>query len=106
MDWAIELSKDSKVNLIHRRDEFRGAQATIDKMNELVKSNKINLFTKYQLKSVSGKENLDSIEIVHDNKEIKNLKTDYVLGNWESSNVPWEKFTRNGERRNQGCKTS
>ena len=80
LDWAIELSKDSKVNLIHRRDEFRGAQASVDKMNELVKSNKINLFTKYQLKSVIGKENLESIEIEHDNKEIKNLKTDYVLG--------------------------
>ena len=80
MDWAIELSKDSKVNLIHRRDEFRGAQASVNKMNELVKANKINLFTKYQLKSVSGNENLDSIEIEHDNKEIKKLKTDYVLG--------------------------
>ena len=80
LDWAIELSKDSKVNLIHRSDEFRGAQATVDKMNELVKSNKINLFTKYQLKSVLGKDNLESIEIEHDNKEVKNLKTDYVLG--------------------------
>ncbi len=80
LDWAIELSRDSKVNLIHRRDEFRGAQSSVDKMNELVKNNKINLFTKYQLKSVSGNENLESIEIEHDNKEIKNLKTDYVLG--------------------------
>jgi len=44
------------------------------------KSNKINLFTKCQLKSVIGKENLESIEIEHDNKVIKNLKTDYVLG--------------------------
>ena len=80
LDWAIELSKDSKVNLIHRRDEFRGAQATVDKMNELAKSNKINLLTKYQLKSLNGNENLESIEIEHDNKETKNLKTDYVLG--------------------------
>ena len=80
LDWAIELSKDSKVNLIHRRDEFRGAQASVDKINELVKSDKINLITKYQLKGVSGKENLESIEIEHDNKEVKNLKTDYVLG--------------------------
>ena len=80
MDWAIELSKDSKVNLIHRRDEFRGAQASVDKMNELVKSTKINLFTKYQLKTINGKENLENIDIEHDNKELKNLKTDYVLG--------------------------
>ena len=80
LDWAIELSKDSKVNLIHRRDEFRGAQSTIDKMNDLAKSGKINLLTKYQLKSANGKENLESIDIIHDNKEVKNLKTDYVLG--------------------------
>ena len=33
LDWAIELSKDSKVNLIHRRDEFRGAQASVDKLS-------------------------------------------------------------------------
>ncbi len=80
LDWAIELSKDSIVNLIHRRDEFRGAQASVDKMNELAKSDKINLFTKYQLKSVKGKENLEGIEIEHDDKEVKNLETDYVLG--------------------------
>ena len=76
LDWAIELSKDSKVNLIHRRDEFRGAQATVDKVNELAKNNKINLFTKYQLKNANGKESLESIDIMHDDKEIKNLKTD------------------------------
>ena len=80
LDWAIELSKDSKVNLIHRRDEFRGAQSTVDKMNELNKNGKINLFTKYQLRNVYGKDNLENIDIEHDNKEIKNLKTDYVLG--------------------------
>jgi len=80
LDWAIELSKDSKVNLIHRRDEFRGTQTTVDKMNDLAKNGKINLFTKYQLKSANGKENLESIDVEHDNKEVKNLKTDYVLG--------------------------
>ena len=42
LDWAIELSKNCKINLIHRRDEFRAAQATVDKMQELVKSGKIN----------------------------------------------------------------
>ena len=80
LDWAIELSKDSKINLIHRRDEFRGAKSTVDKMNNLVKSGKISLFTKYQLKSTNGNKNLDSIDIEHDNKDLKNLKTDYVLG--------------------------
>ena len=80
LDWAIELSKESHVNLIHRRDEFRGAQATVDKMHALVKDGKINLFTKYQMANVHGEQTLESIDIKHDNDEIKNLKTEYVLG--------------------------
>ena len=66
--------------LIHRRDEFRGAQLSVNKVNELKESGKINLFTKYQLKSVNGKDKLENIEIISDNKEIKKLDTDYVLG--------------------------
>ena len=80
LDWAIELSKNSKVNLIHRRDEFRGAQSSVDKVHELSKSGKINLLTKYQLNKVNGSDNLESIDIKHDDGENKNLKTDYVLG--------------------------
>ena len=84
LDWAIELSKDSKVNLIHRRDEFRGAQISVNKVNELNESGKIDLFTKYQLKSVNGTNKLENIEIMSDDKEIKKLKTDYVLGFWSN----------------------
>ncbi len=80
LDWAIELSKDSIVNLIHRRDEFRGAQATVDKMYELKKAGKINLFTNYQMNNVHGNEDIESIDIKHDNSEIQSLKSDYVLG--------------------------
>ena len=80
LDWAIELSKNSKINLIHRRDEFRGAQSSVDKVKELEKEGKISLFTHYQLKNVKGSNNLESIEIEHDNKELKNIKTDYILG--------------------------
>ena len=80
LDWAVELSKNSKVNLIHRRDEFRGAQATISKMYELVKDGKINLFTKFQMASVKGNGQLESIDIKNDEDEIKNIKADYALG--------------------------
>ena len=80
LDWAIELSKNSNVNLIHRRDEFRGAQHSVDKVYELNKNGKINLFTKFQLKMVNGKDKLESIEIESDDKEIKKLETDYILG--------------------------
>ena len=80
LDWAIELSNSSKVILIHRRDDFRGMQASIDKANQLKKEAKIEIYTKYQLDSVQGKEKIKSINIKHDDKTIKEIKTDYVLG--------------------------
>ena len=58
LDWAVELSKNSKVNLIHRRDDFRGAQATVDKVKQLAKEEKINLLTKFQMISIKGKNKL------------------------------------------------
>ena len=67
-------------NLIHRRDDFRGAQATVDKVHELAKMGKINLYTKYQLLNVKGTEKLESIEIKNDDKEVKLLQTDFALG--------------------------
>ena len=80
LDWAVELSKNSKVNLIHRRDEFRGAQATVNKMHTLVKEGKISLFTKYQMTSVKGNGQLESIDIKNEKDEKKNIKADYALG--------------------------
>ena len=80
LDWAVELSKNCKVNLIHRRDEFRGAQATVDKVHELAKTGKINLLTKDQMSGVKGSDKLERIDVKHDNDETKTLETDYVLG--------------------------
>ena len=42
LDWAIELSNTSKVSLIHRRDEFRAAPASVKKIKELSEKNIIN----------------------------------------------------------------
>ena len=80
LDWAIELSKTSNVIIVHRRDEFRGAQSSIDKIKELKKNKQLEIFTQYQLASVKGVDTIDSIEIKHEDGEIKSLKADYVLG--------------------------
>jgi thioredoxin reductase (NADPH) len=80
LDWAIELSNTSKVVLIHRRDEFRGMQASIDKVNQLKSEDKIEIHTKYQLDSIKGKDKIESINIKHDDETIKEIKTDYILG--------------------------
>jgi thioredoxin reductase (NADPH) len=80
LDWAIELSNTSKVILVHRRDDFRGMQASIDKANQLKDEGRIEIYTKYQLDSVQGKDKVESINIKHDDKTVKEIKTDYVLG--------------------------
>ncbi|MDC0351446.1 NAD(P)/FAD-dependent oxidoreductase [Candidatus Pelagibacter sp.] len=80
LDWAIELSQNSKINLIHRRDGFSGAQASVDKVKQLEKAGKINLFTQFQINSIKGEDSIESVSIKHDEGEIKELKTDYVLG--------------------------
>ncbi|MDC0436179.1 NAD(P)/FAD-dependent oxidoreductase [Candidatus Pelagibacter sp.] len=80
LDWAIELSNTSKVILVHRRDEFRGMQASIDKVNQLKEEGKIEVYTKYQLDSVKGSDKIENINIKHDDNIMKEIKTDYVLG--------------------------
>ena len=42
--------------------------------------NGLNLLTKYQIINVKGTDELESIEIKHDNSETKILETDFVLG--------------------------
>ena len=80
LDWAIELSKHSKVILVHRRDEFKGAQSSVDKLKELQIQNKLEIYTQYQMSNVVGNESLENIEIKNEEGEIKSFKTDYILG--------------------------
>ena len=80
LDWAIELSNTSKVSLIHRRDEFRGAPASVRKIKELSEKNIINLFTNYSIKDVKGNGSLEGVEIKSEEGNSKILKADYVLG--------------------------
>ncbi len=80
LDWAIELSSNSEVKLIHRRDEFRGAQSSVNKVKELEKQGKVEILTQYQLSSVEGENKIKSIGIKHDDGNIKKIETNYVLG--------------------------
>ena len=80
LDWAIELSNNSKVNLIHRRDGFSGAESSVQKVKELSDQGKLNLYTKFQMDSVLGDKNIEKVKIKHDEGEIKEIKSDYVLG--------------------------
>ena len=80
LDWALELSKFSKITLIHRRNEFRGAQHTLDEIKKLEKEGKVNIKTPCQIESLEGEQNLKSIKIKFDNGKTEKIQTDVVLG--------------------------
>jgi thioredoxin reductase (NADPH) len=80
LDWAIELSNSSNIKLVHRRNEFRGAESSVNKVKELEKQGKIEILTQYQLNSVEGTNKINSLEIKHENGSIKKIETDYILG--------------------------
>ena len=80
LDWALELSKFSNINLIHRRDEFRGAPHTLSEIKKLEKEGKINIKTPCQLVSIEGNDQIKSITIKFDDGKTEKIETNVVLG--------------------------
>ena len=80
LDWALELSKFSKVTLIHRRNEFRGAQHTLSELKKLEKEGKVLIKTPCQIESLDNTKELKSITIKFDDGKIEVVQTDVLLG--------------------------
>jgi thioredoxin reductase (NADPH) len=79
LDWTLELSKFSKINLIHRRDEFRGAPHTLAEIKKLEKDGKISIKTPCQLESIEGDKDITSITIKFEDGKTEKIKTDTIL---------------------------
>ncbi len=80
LDWAIELSKFSKVVLVHRRNEFRGAEHSAEIARKLEKDGKLEIKTPFQINSIEGNKSVNAITIKSDDGKIEKINTDYVLG--------------------------
>jgi len=80
LDWTIELANiASNVTLIHRRNEFRGALDSVEKVQELKNKNKIKLITPAEVVSLMGDDKLKSVEIKTENSENITLNVDYFI---------------------------
>ena len=79
LDWALELSKFSKINLIHRRNEFRGAPHTLSEIKKLEKNGKLSIKTPCQLEALEGNEDLKSITLKYDDGKTEKINTDIIL---------------------------
>jgi len=80
LDWAIELSKFADITLVHRRNEFRGAEHSIETVQKLEKDNKLKIKKPFQLNSIEGQDKITAITLKNDNEKIEKIKTDCVLG--------------------------
>jgi thioredoxin reductase (NADPH) len=79
LDWSIFLSNvATSVTLIHRRNEFRGALDSVEKVQELKSSGKIKLITPAEVSSLNGTERIESITI-DTNGEQMNIPADYFI---------------------------
>ena len=80
LDWAIELSKFAEVILVHRRNEFRGAERSAEIAKELEKENKLKIKTPFQINSIEGQDKINAIIIKDDDGKTEKITTDCVLG--------------------------
>lgn len=82
LDWSIFLADvASEVTLVHRRNEFRGALDSVEKVQQLKNQGKINLITPAEVTGLSGGDTLESITIkkAGDTPEEIQLKVDSFI---------------------------
>jgi thioredoxin reductase (NADPH) len=80
LDWAIFLSDvASEVTLIHRRNEFRGALDSVDKVQELKDKGLIKLITPAEVTAVFGETKLESSVVVKLGESAVRIQTDAFI---------------------------
>ena len=79
LDWSIFLSNvASEVTLVHRRNEFRGALDSVDKVQELKNIGKIKLITPGEVIGFSGSERVESVDVEVNGARVT-IETDYFI---------------------------
>ncbi|WP_421813092.1 NAD(P)/FAD-dependent oxidoreductase [Flagellimonas sp.] len=64
LDWSIFLADVAKeVTLVHRRNEFRGALDSVEKVQQLKNEGKINLMTPAEVVALKGKDQLEKVTV-------------------------------------------
>ncbi|MBE7630043.1 NAD(P)/FAD-dependent oxidoreductase [Tenacibaculum piscium] len=80
LDWSIFLTDIAKsVTLVHRRNEFRGALDSVDKVQELKDAGKINLITPAEIKGIIGDNHVEGVVIAEKEKEEYTLNCDHFI---------------------------
>ena len=78
LDWTIELSKICNISLIHRRNEFRGANSSVKSVQELKDKGIVDVITPAQVVELFGEKKLESIN-VKSGEKIINMQADFFI---------------------------
>jgi thioredoxin reductase (NADPH) len=79
LDWSIFLTDvASEVTLIHRRNEFRGALDSVEKVQELKDAGKIRMITPAEVVGINGAEHVESIDL-DENGAHRNIACDFFI---------------------------
>ncbi len=79
LDWTVYLAEVAAgVSLVHRREEFRGAPDTAQKVHDLAEAGRINLYLNSQLKALEGHEQLEAVVLEQQGEEVR-VETDHLI---------------------------
>ncbi|PTX59259.1 thioredoxin reductase (NADPH) [Kordia periserrulae] len=80
LDWSIFLTDvASEVTLVHRRNEFRGALDSVEKVQELKNLGKINLITPAEITAIHGENHVTGVEVTKKGETPITLETDHFI---------------------------
>lgn len=81
LDWTIYLAElASSVTLVHRRNEFRGALDSVEKVQELKDAGRITLITPAEITALHGEDQLTAVTVTqNETGESTKIETDYFI---------------------------
>ncbi|AXG68389.1 ferredoxin--NADP reductase [Kordia sp. SMS9] len=80
LDWSIFLADvASEVTLVHRRNEFRGALDSVEKVQELKNLGKINLITPAEITAIHGEKHVSGVEVTKKGEAPVTIDTDHFI---------------------------
>lgn len=113
VDWAISLADSAKkIYFVHRRDKFRAAPESVDKLQKIAATGKVEMVIPYQMQKLVGDHHgrLCAVELADLDGKARTIETDIllplfgivpqlgVLGNWgvtiEHHHIPVDPSTQ------------
>ena len=77
LDWTIFLADVAEeVTLVHRRDSFRGALDSVEKVQQLAESGRVNLITNAQAVGIVGDQRVEGVTVKHKSGEQEVIDVD------------------------------